>query len=96
MFTNSSILHPEEVGHGIRHKVIIDFGHVMSEQLLRVISYLYRMSVQKASVVAVENSGGRVTKAHNGFSLVEKALIVDIRSALVAYLNCHYFLSRCS
>jgi len=35
-------------------------------------------------------------KAHDGFSLVEKVLIVDSRSALVAYLKCHYFLSRCS
>jgi len=73
--------------------------HVTSEQLLKVISYLCRMSVQKASVVervsAVANSGDRVTKANDGFSLVGKALIVDSRSALVAYLKCHYFLSRC-
>jgi len=72
---------------------------VPSEQLLKVIEYLYSMSVQKASIVAglrCRNLWGRVTKAHDGFSLVGKALIVDSRSALVAYLKCHYFLSCCS
>jgi len=64
---------PEEVGHGTRHEVIIDFV-----------------------VSAFENSKGRVTEAHDDFSFVGKVLIVDNRSALVAYLKCHYFLSRCS
>ena len=57
------------------------FCHVTSEQLLKVIAYLYRMSIQKVSIVAVsvvENSRGRVTEAHDGFSLVGKALMVDI------------------
>ena len=47
------------------------------------------MSIQKASVVAglhCRNSGGGVTKAHDGFSLVGKSPIVDSRSALVAYV----------
>jgi len=33
-------------------QAIIDFCHVTSEKLLKFILYLYRMSVQKVSVVA--------------------------------------------
>ena len=54
------------------------------------------MRAQKVSVVAGlagENSGGRVTKAPMAFG---KALLVDSRSALVAYLKCYYFLSYCN
>ena len=54
------------------------------------------MSVQKASVVAataVENSGGRVTEADDGFAWSEST---NSRSTLVAYLKCHYFLSSSS
>ena len=38
-------------------------------------------------------SNSRVMKAHDGFCLVGKALIVDSQSGLVAYLKCHYFLT---
>ena len=37
----------------------------------------------------------KVTKAHDGFCLVGKALIVDSHSDLVAYLKCHYCMSCC-
>jgi len=48
------------------------------------------MDVQNTSVVKglpVENSGGRVTKAHDGFCLDGKALIVDSRSPKVSLFS---------
>ena len=68
----------------------------MSEQLLKFIVCPHRMSVQKVNVVAglrCQELQKKITKLHNGFCLVGKALVVDSRSTLVAYLKCHYFLN---
>jgi len=55
-----------------------------------------KFSPEEVAGLHCRNSGGGVTKAHDGFRLVGKVLIVDSWSALVAYLKCHYFLSCCS
>ena len=49
-----------------------------------------RINVQNTSIVvglSVENSGGRVIKAHNGFCLDGKELIVNSRSTEVSLLS---------
>ena len=45
---SSAAVAAEEVGHDIRHEAIIDFCHVTSEQLLKVIEYLVQYERSKS------------------------------------------------